>query len=171
MRTVIWGVAAAAIVFFSQSMHAQTQSAEINRQHSDALNAMSKAAGGRGYILNVEVIDAAAGREVQMSVMDRLKRRWTFGVDHGSSEPRTRIAVQEDGTLSIVADAAEPRFGIVNGEPLGTPVGQAINAEFAKVAKSQAAARIRTIRVPTPATFVVTWESSTGEKGTFSVKR
>jgi hypothetical protein len=160
---------AAAILMSSGAGRAQGQSDEINRRHSDALNVMSKGVGGRGYILSVDVVDAVNGREVQMSVMDRSRRRWVLGVDYASAEPRTRMATLEDGSLAIAVESAEPRFGIVNGEPLATAVGDAINAGLAEIARSRQAPKIRTIRVPSAATYVISWESGTGEKGAFAV--
>jgi hypothetical protein len=119
---------------------------------------MSASVGGSGFP-SLDCVDLPGGREVQMDVVDTSGRRWILGVDLATAAPRTKLSIAGDGAALLVVDAtAEPRYGMLGGQPVDSVAGQAINQELAKLGS----ARINTITVSDSqqAAFLVSWESA-----------
>jgi hypothetical protein len=151
----------------------EQKSNEISPEVMNAINAMSKSVGGTGYVLGLGWNDLPSGRELQMKVKDGGGRLWVLGVDQATAKPRTRICVALDGTLAVVDDKMEPKYGSVSGQPISTAVGHAINGQLVILAQqSKRPVRIKTVTISGEenSVYTVSWESADGSgDGTFAV--
>lgn len=135
-------------------------SVALRPEEVNAVNEMSRAVGGR-RVLGLSAPQFPSGREVQMTVVDDSGRRWILGVSHTTAKPTTKLCFSPQGSLAIVDSTTEPKYGMLNGQPLSAAVGEAINGELATISKERGGtARIKSVAAfaPQEAFFVVSWE-------------
>ena len=135
-------------------------SVALRPEEVNAVNEMSRAVGGR-TVLGLSAPAFPSGREVQMTVMDDSGQRWILGVSHTTAKPTTKLCFSRQGWLAIVNSTTEPKYGMLNGQPLSAAAGEAINAELAAISKEHGGtARIKAVAAfaPPKTFFVVSWE-------------